>query len=251
MKKILSLMRRAVEDYDMIHNGDKIAVGCSGGKDSTLMLLALHRLSQFYPQKFSVVGITIDPGSGMDFTPLKELCEKEGIEYIVKKTQIYDIVFNVTKQENPCSLCARMRRGALNDEAKAAGCNKIALGHHNDDVLETFMLNLIHEGRIGCFQPVTYLSRIDLTVLRPMVYIEEREVKSSVRRTEIPVIQNPCPADGYTQREEMKKLLKSMDTDYKGFKVRLFGALKRSEIDGWGVIKNKQNEDKPFMATEQ
>ena len=137
-----------------------------------------------------------------------------------------------------------MRRGALNDEAKAAGCNKIALGHHNDDVLETFMLNLVHEGRIGCFQPVTYLSRIDLTVLRPMVYIEEREVKSSVRRTEIPVIQNPCPADGYTQREEMKKLLKNMDTEYKGFKVRLFGALKRSEIDGWGVIKSNQNEDK-------
>ena len=234
MKKILSLMRRAVEDYDMIQDGDRIAVGCSGGQDSTLMLLALHRLSKFYPQKFTVVGITIDPGSGMDFSPLKELCEKEGIEYIIKKTQIYDIVFNVTKQTNPCSLCARMRRGALNDEAKAAGCNKIALGHHNDDVLETFMLNLIHEGRIGCFQPVTYLSRIGLTVFRPMVYIEEREVKSSVRRTEIPIITNPCPADGYTQREEMKTLLKNMDTEYKGFKVRLFGALKRSGIDGWG-----------------
>ena len=246
MKKILSLMRRAVEDYDMIQDGDRIAVGCSGGKDSTLMLLALHRLSKFYPQKFSVVGITIDPGSGMDFTPLKELCENEGIEYIVKKTPIYDIVFNVTKQKNPCSLCSKMRRGALNDEAKAANCNKIALGHHNDDVLETFMLNMVHEGRLGCFQPVTYLSRRDLTVIRPMVYIEEREVKSSVRRTEIPVITNPCPADGFTQREEMKNLIKKLDTDYKGFKVRLFGALKRSGIDGWNTIDMKTNTEEYY-----
>lgn len=226
-------MRRAVEDYDMIQNGDNIAVGCSGGKDSTLMLLALNKLAQFYPKKFTVTGITVDTGSGMDFTPLEKLCEDHGIPYIKKQTEIYNIIFNETKQKNPCSLCAKMRRGVLNETAKSFHCNKIALGHHNDDVLETFMLNLIHEGRLGCFQPVTYLSRTDVTVIRPMIYINEREIKSSVKRINIPIIKNPCPADGYTQRQDMKELLKNLDIDYKGLKIRMFGALQRSGIDGW------------------
>lgn len=233
MKKILSLLRRTVEDYDMISAGDRIAVGCSGGKDSVLLLAALNRLSKFYPKKFTVVAITLDTGVGMDYTPLKEYCEREGIEHIIRKTRISEIVFNDMKQKNPCSLCAKLRRGALNLEAKNAGCNKVALGHHNDDVIETLMLNLIYEGRLGCFQPVTYLSRRDITVIRPLVYIDEKLIKHAVKKYKLPVITNPCPANGHTQREEMKNLITGLDARYAGFRIRLFGALKRSGLNGW------------------
>ena len=233
MEKILSLLRRAVDDYQMIEDGDTVAVGCSGGKDSTLLLAALNRLSKFYPKKFKVIGISLDMGTGMDFTPLIEFCKKEEIELIIKKTEISKVVFDIRHETNPCSLCAKMRRGALNDAAVEAGANKIALGHHNDDVLETFMLNLVHAGKLGTFRPVTYLSRMNVTVIRPLIYIAEKDIKKTVKRREIPVLFNPCPANGKTERQTMKDMIADMEYKYRGFKVRMFGAIKRSHIDGW------------------
>ncbi|MDF2686028.1 MAG: putative ATPase of the PP-loop superfamily implicated in cell cycle control [Clostridia bacterium] len=236
MNKVLGPIRRAIDDYSMIEEGDRIAVGVSGGKDSTMLMVALNRLSLFYPKKFSIVGITLDMGmAGMDFTPIKNIAAQEGIEYIIKPTKIADIVFNVRKESNPCSLCALMRRGALHDTALQLGIKKIALGHHYDDVLETFMLNLIHEGRIGCFRPVTFLDRKEITVIRPLIYMEERDVRSCVKRNSIPVVQNPCKANGHTERQKMKDMLKGLETDYKGVKLRIFGALQRSGIDGWDL----------------
>lgn len=239
MNKELSPIRKAIDDYNMIEEGDRIAVGVSGGKDSTMLMVALKRLSFFYPKKFTVIGITLDMGmEGMDFTPIKELAKAEGIEYIVKPTRIAEIVFDIRKESNPCSLCALLRRGSLHDEALKQGAKKVALGHHYDDVLETFMMNLIHEGRIGCFSPVTYLDRKDITVIRPLIYIEERDIRSCVKRNCIPVIQNPCKANGNTERQKMKEKLKDLEKAYKGVKYRMFGALQRADIDGWG-LKNK------------
>ncbi len=238
MQHILSLVRKAVDEYGMIQDGDKIAVGCSGGKDSTLLLLALSKLSAFYPKKFSVVGITIDMGSGIDFSPLKEFCECENIELIVKKTEISKIIFDIRKESNPCSLCSRMRRGCLNDAAVEAGANKVALGHHRDDVIETFFLSLFHESRLNTFQPVTYLSRKDITVIRPMIFLPEKDVKNAVKRLNVPVVFNPCPANGQTERESMKDLIYDLDYRYRGVKDRIFGAIERSELSGW-----KKNDD--------
>ncbi|MBO7175917.1 MAG: tRNA 2-thiocytidine(32) synthetase TtcA, partial [Clostridia bacterium] len=212
MKRILSYTRRAVDDYEMIHEGDKIAVGISAGKDSLTLLYALAGLRRFYPKKFELVAITVDMGfEGMDFTPIRELCEKLDVPYIVAKTEISHIIFDIRKEKNPCSLCAKMRRGALHNAAKEAGCNSVALGHHFDDVVETFMLNLFYEGRLGCFQPVTYLSRKDITVIRPMIYMPEKDVRYFANRVELPVIKSPCPADGNTERESMKQLLHNLE----------------------------------------
>ena len=185
-KRLLSHARRAVDDYNMIEDGDRIAVGISGGKDSLALLTALAGLRIFYPKKFEVIGISIDMGlEGMDFSPVADYCEKLGVEYRIVKTEISNIIFNVRKEPNPCSLCAKMRRGALNTAAVEAGCNKVALGHHFDDVVETFMLNLFFEGRIGTFSPVTYLSRMDITVIRPLIYMPEKDVRYFVRLTRL------------------------------------------------------------------
>ena len=237
MKRILSYTRRAVDDYEMIHEGDKIAVGISAGKDSLTLLYALAGLRRFYPKKFELVAITVDMGfDGMDFTPIRELCEKLDVPYIVAKTEISHIIFDVRKEKNPCSLCAKMRRGALHNAAKEAGCNVVALGHHFDDVVETFMLNLFYEGRLGCFQPVTYLSRKDITVIRPMIYMPEKDVRYFANRVELPVIKSPCPADGNTERESMKQLLHSLERENKGLRYRIFGALQRGNIDGFKSV---------------
>ena len=237
MKRILSYTRRAVDDYEMIHEGDKIAVGISAGKDSLTLLYALAGLRRFYPKKFELVAITVDMGfEGMDFTPIRELCEKLDVPYIVAKTEISHIIFDVRKEKNPCSLCAKMRRGALHNAAKEAGCNVVALGHHFDDVVETFMLNLFYEGRLGCFQPVTYLSRKDITVIRPMIYMPEKDVRYFANRVELPVIKSPCPADGNTERESMKQLLHTLERENKGLRYRIFGALQRGNIDGFKSV---------------
>ena len=225
MKRILSYTRRAVDDYEMIHEGDRIAVGISAGKDSLTLLHALAGLRRFYPKKFELVAITVDMGfEGMDFTPIRELCERLDVPYIIAKTEISRIIFDVRKEKNPCSLCAKMRRGALHNAAKEAGCNVVALGHHFADVVETFMLNLFYEGRLGCFQPVTYLSRKDITVIRPMIYMPEKDVKST------------CPADGNTERESMKQLLHTLERENKGLRYRIFGALQRGNIDGFKAV---------------
>jgi len=234
-KKILGATRRAVEDYSMINEGDVICVGVSGGKDSVLLLYALSLLSRFYPKHFTVFGVSVDMGNGVDYAPLIAFCNENGIKLHIKKTRIYDIVFNERKESNPCSLCSNLRRGALYIEAKALGANKVALGHHYDDATETFMLNLIHEGRLGCFRPVTYLDRSDLTVIRPLIYLREKEVARFVLGHGIPVVKNPCPADGATQRQSVKELLKELDGKYPGVEERIFGAVQRSGIDGWGL----------------
>ena len=233
-KLLLSYTRRAVDDYSMINEGDKIAVGVSAGKDSLALLCALSQLRRFYPKKFELIAITVDMGfDGMDFSPIKNFCEDLNVEYHVVPTQISKIIFDVRKESNPCSLCAKMRRGALHTAAKELGCNKVALGHHFDDVVETFMLNLFYEGRLGCFQPVTYLSRIDLHVIRPLIYMPEKDVRYFANKVELPVISSPCPADKATEREEMKQLLHTLERENKGLRYRIFGALCRGEIDGF------------------
>jgi len=233
LSKVVGPLRRAIQEYNMIEEGDRIAVGVSGGKDSGAMLFALHLLSQFYPKKFSIVAIIIDMGTGMDYAPLEERIRGKGIECIRKETDISHIIFDIRKESNPCALCAVMRRGALNRAAIEHGCNKVALGHHYDDVIETFWLNLIHGGRLGCFQPVTYLDRMNVTVIRPMIYVQERDVRNFCRTNEIPIIGNPCPANGNTQRQEMKELMKEMEHRYPGLRKRVFGALQRSGLDEW------------------
>ena len=233
MKRILSYTRRAVDDYEMIHEGDKIAVGISAGKDSLTLLYALAGLRRFYPKKFELVAITVDMGfEGMDFTPIRELCDKLDVPYIVAKTEISRIIFDVRKEKNPCSLCAKMRRGALHNAAKEAGCNVVALGHHFDDVVETFMLNLFYEGRIGCFQPVTYLSRVDLRVIRPLLYTPEKEVRAFAASADLPVVESACPANENTQRESMKQLLASLERQHKGLRHRIFHAMQAHGVDG-------------------
>lgn len=236
MNKVLSPVRRAVEDFKMIQSKDRICIGVSGGKDSLLLLSAMHKLATFYPQPFTVIGVTIDMGvPGMDINPIRTFCQQEGIEYLVKKTNIYDVVFETRKETNPCSLCAVMRRGALNNIAVELGCNKVALGHNYDDVLETFVMNLIHEGRIGCFRPVTELTRSGISVIRPLIYMSERSIRAAVKRYGLPIVDNPCPANGHTQRQEIKELLIDLERCYSGVKKRMFGALQRSGIDGWSV----------------
>ena len=235
IKRVLSFTRRAVDDYQMIRPGDKIAVGISGGKDSLTLLCALAELRRFYPNPFEVVAITVDMGFAepMDLSEVAKLCERLGVEYHVVKTEIYKIIFEVRKESSPCSLCAKMRRGALHNAAKELGCNVVALGHHFDDVVDTFMLNLFFEGRIGCFQPVTYLSRKDITVIRPMIYMPEKDVRYFASHSNLPVVKSTCPADGNTERAEMQKLLTSLERTYPGLRYRIFGAIQRGEVDGF------------------
>ena len=237
MKRILSYTRRAVDNYEMIKEGDKVAVGVSAGKDSLTLLCALAGLKKFYPKKFELCAITVDMGfEGMDLSPIRALCEKLGVEYHVVKTEISKVIFDVRKEKNPCSLCAKMRRGALYGYARDIGCTSVALGHHFDDVVETFMLNLFFEGRIGCFQPVTYLSNTGINLIRPMIYMPEKEVRYFSSKNELPVIKSPCPADGNTEREEMKKLISSLERENRGLRYRIFGAIQRGEIDGFRVF---------------
>ncbi|MBO5374704.1 MAG: tRNA 2-thiocytidine(32) synthetase TtcA [Clostridia bacterium] len=245
IQHILSHTRKAVEEYDMIQDGDKIAVGISGGKDSLTLLCALAKLKVFIEKDFSIVAITIDMGfDGADFSKISALCADLGVEYHIVPTQIYEIIFNVRKEKNPCSLCARMRRGALHDAAKEYGCNKIALGHHYDDVVETFMLNLFFEGRIGAFSPITYLSRKDLTMIRPLIYTQEKEIKAFASKEELPVYKSPCPADGHTERAKMKEMLLPFEKAHPGLYHRILGAIQRSEVDGF-------HEDKIDYAEKQ
>ena len=234
MKRILSYTRRAIDEYDMIEEGDKIAVGVSAGKDSLTLLAAMAGLRRFYPKKFELSAITIDMGfEGMDFEPIKKLCAELDVPYHIIPTEISKIIFDVRKEQNPCSLCAKMRRGALHTAAKELGCTSVALGHHFDDVVETFMLNLFFEGRLGCFSPVTHLSRVGIKLIRPMIYMPEKDVKEFTKKNEIPVVPSTCPADKTTQREEMKQLLHTLEKQNRGLKYRIFGALTRGEIDGF------------------
>ncbi len=234
MKRMLSFVRRAVDDYGMIEEGDRIAVGVSGGKDSLTLLAVMAALKRFYPKRFEVVGITVDMGfEGSDFSAVEEYCRELGVEYVVVKTEIAKIIFDVRKESNPCSLCAKMRRGSLHAAAQEAGCNKVALGHHYDDAVETFMMNLFFEGRLGCFSPVTYLSNRKIKLIRPMIYAQEKDVQYFTRRQALPVVTSLCPEDHATERENMKKLLMELERGNKGVKHRIFNAMCKGEIDGF------------------
>ena len=236
MQRILSLVRRCVEDYHMIDEGDTVAVGVSGGKDSVLTLAALAKLRDFYPKKFDLAALTIDSGvPGTDFTPIADLCRDMGVPYRIIGVPIYEIVFVHRQEKNPCSLCAKLRRGALSTELNRQGLGKIALGHHYDDAVETMLMSLFLEGRISCFQPVTYLDRSRVTQIRPLLYVQEREVRGAVRRLGLPVVKNPCPANGSTKREEMKELLLRLDKTYPQLKKKIFGAIQRYPLYGWSL----------------
>lgn len=235
MRKILSRLRRAVDDYHMIDDGDKIAVGVSGGKDSLTLLCALAGLRRFYPKKFDILAVTLDMGfEGMDFSEVKTLCDELNVEYIIEKTDIAEIVFDVRQESNPCSLCAKMRRGGVNDIAVKYGCNKVALGHHNEDVIETFFLSLFYEGRLGCFSPVTYLSRRDIYVIRPMIYIPESDIKGYAKRACLPIVFNPCPMDGKSKRSDMRDFIEENRKKDKFFKTKMLHAI-QGGLPNWKI----------------
>ncbi len=236
MKKILSLVRRCVEDYDMIQAGDRVAVGVSGGKDSLTLLAALVRLARFYPRHFTVEAFTVDLGlPGMDFAPVAEWCRDQGVPYHVASSEIGKVLFETRKEKNPCALCAKMRRGRLHESMLATGISKVALGHHYDDAVETFFLSLFYENRLSCFHPVTYLDRMGVTQIRPMLYVSEGMVRDAAERFGLPVIQNTCPADGYTKRQEVKELVARLGRSYPGVKNSVFTAMQRLPLEGWAT----------------
>lgn len=237
MQKILGYLRRAVQEFDLIQNGDRIAVGISGGKDSLVLLAALRDFQKFGLLDYTLVGITLDPQFGgipTDYSAAAAFCEQLGVEYHLIPTQIGHIVIDVRKESSPCSLCAKMRRGALHDQAKALGCNKLALGHHNDDAIETFLMNLFIEGRIGCYAPKSYLSRKDLTLIRPLSFAPERDIVHAAKQNVPEIVKSRCPVDGHTMRETMKNFIREQEKQNPGFRTRVFGAMRRANVDGWG-----------------
>ena len=234
LQQLLSHTRKAVDEYQMIQEGDHIAVGISGGKDSLTLLYALHGLKRFYPNHFELSAITVDLGyEQCDFTPIKELCQEIEIPYHIVKTDIAQILFEERKEKNPCSLCAKMRKGALNQAVKEIGCNKIAYAHHKDDIIETMILSLFFEGRFYSFSPKTYLDRMDLTVIRPIMFVDETDVIGFKNRYNLPVVKSACPVDGYTKRQYAKDLLADLNRQYPGIKQRMFTAILNGNIPGW------------------
>ena len=246
MQKLMGLVRRCVEDYNMIQNGDRIAVGVSGGKDSLVLLRLLAALREYNSNPFELEAITIDMGLGMDFSGIEAMCKELDVPYTVVKTEIGPIIFDYRKEKNPCSMCAKMRRGALNQALLDRGLNKLALGHHYDDAVETFLMNLLFEGRIGCFQPVTNLDRTGIIQIRPMLYISEKTADNFAQRMGLPVVENRCPADKVTKRTEVKELIYDLSARYPNLKYRIFGAMQRYPLEEWepqGRYKRPKIED--------
>lgn len=236
LQQVLGVTRKAIDDYEMIEEGDKIAVGISGGKDSLTLLYALHGLQRFYPKHFDLIAVTVDLGyEGFDLSKIKELCKEMQVPYYIVKTDISKIVFDLNPKENPCSLCAKLRKGALNEEIKKLGCNKVAYAHHKDDILETMLLSLIFEGRFYSFSPKTYLERMQLTVIRPMMYMAEADVIGFMHKQNLPVTRNPCPVDGITKRAYAKNLLRQINLENPGAKKRMFTAILNGNIEGWPI----------------
>lgn len=237
MKRLLSFVRRAVDDYNMIEDGDRIAVGVSGGKDSLALLEVLAQMRVFYPKKYEVFAVTVDMGfEGSDYSEVEEFCRRIKVKYKKVDTEIAKIIFDVRRESNPCSLCAKMRRGSLHAAAQELGCNKVALGHHYDDAIETFMMNLFFEGRLGCFSPKSYLSNRKITLIRPLLYAQEKDVSYFARRRSLPIVTSLCPEDHATERENMKNLLAELERGNKGLKHRIFTAMCNGEIDGFKKI---------------
>ncbi|MCR4648395.1 MAG: tRNA 2-thiocytidine(32) synthetase TtcA [Lachnospiraceae bacterium] len=240
LQQIMSKTRKAVDDYHMIEEGDVIAIGISGGKDSLALLYSLAGMRRFYPKHYSLIAITCDLGfKNVDFSRIKTLCEKLDVEYNIVDSNIADIVFDERKEENPCSLCAKMRKGAMNDFIKERGCKKIAFAHHQDDVVDTYMLSLIYEGRQNTFSPVTFLDRSGVTLIRPFIYMKEADIKGFVKANNVPVLKSPCPVDGLTKRQYVKDLLKNINDDAPGVKDRIFTAIQNSDIKGWKLSEKK------------
>lgn len=226
LQKLYSYTRKAIDDYEMINEGDKIAIGISGGKDSLTLLYALSGMRKFYPKKYELAAISVDLGLGIqNMDKIKELCDSLEVPFYIEKTEIGNIVFDIRKEKNPCSLCAKMRKGALNNKALELGCNKIAYAHHKDDIIETMMMSFIYEGRINSFAPVTHLEKTGLYVLRPMMYVSEAEVIGFKNKYQLPVAKNPCPVDGHTKREYIKKLISEINKENPGVKERMFTAI--------------------------
>lgn len=234
MQKIVGLVRRCVDDYHMIEAGDKIAVGVSGGKDSLTLLVLLRELQRYYPKPFSLAAVTIDMGlGGMDFSPVQALCDRLEVPFTKIKTEIGPIIFEYRQEKNPCSMCAKMRRGALNEALLSQGIHKIALGHHHDDAVETFLMSMLYEGRISCFQPVTLLDRTGITQIRPMLYLPEQTVVHVAEQLDLPVVHNTCPVDKHTKRQEVKNLIRDLQATYPDLKTKLFGAMQRLPLPAW------------------
>ena len=237
MQHLLSLFRSCVDDYNMIQPGDRIAVGVSGGKDSLALLVLLCEMRKFYPVAYTVEAFTVDMGfEGMDFSGVEELCRRLEAPFHRIPTEIGTIIFDYRKEKNPCSLCSKMRRGALAKAITDAGIHKIALGHHRDDAIETFVMSLVYEGRISCFEPVTYLDRSGVTQIRPMLYLPEKTIQHFVQRTQLPVVTSACPANKNTKREEIKELVSEMVARYPGLKDKLFGAIQRYPLHNWQTV---------------
>lgn len=236
MKKLIGRVRAAVEKYQMIEEGDRIAVGVSGGKDSLFLLCALAELARYYPKHFTVTAVTADPcfgGQETDFSSVARLCDTLSVPYIIRKTNLGTLIFEERQEENPCSLCARMRRGILHNLCVEEGLNKIALGHHFDDAVQTVLMNLCYGGKLGCFSPKSYLSRKNLTMIRPLVFCEERDIRNAVARMALPVVKSACPADGVTARKDTELLLLSLQKDFPDIRAKVLGAIQRAGLDGW------------------
>lgn len=236
MQKLSSIMRAAIDKYNMIEEGDRIAVGVSGGKDSIALLAGLAHLQRYYPKKFELVALSVDPcfnNIETDFSATIKFCQDLEVEYIIRRTELASVVFDKMKSQSPCSLCAKMRRGILHDMAKEANCNKLALGHHSEDAAETFVMNLFCTGNIGCFRPVTYLSNKDLWMIRPMIFADESKITALAENKNFPVVKSSCPMDKNTEREKCKELIKNLSKDYPDLKAKILGAMERSNISGW------------------
>ncbi len=234
LQKLLSYVRRAVDDYNMINDGDRIAVGVSGGKDSLSLLVALKALQRFYPKRFEIEAISVSLGfENMDFSSVQKFCDNLEVNYTVVKTDIGEIIFDARKEKNPCSLCAKMRKGALNDAVEGLGCNKVALGHNRDDVIETFFMAMFYEGRIYTFSPVTFLDRKKIYSIRPLIYVPEKAIMDFVKKENIAIVKNKCPVDGHTKREDIKNFIHEQSLKYDHFDEKIFGAIKRSDIKSW------------------
>lgn len=234
LQRLLSYTRKAVDEYDMIQENDHIAVGISGGKDSLTLLYALHGLKRFYPKKFELSAVTVDLGfKDFNLSPIQALCKELDIPYRIVRSDIYDILFHIRKESNPCSLCAKMRKGALNQAVREMGCNKVAYAHHKDDIIETMLLSLIFEGRFHSFSPRTYLDRMDLTVIRPLMFVDEMDVIGFKNKYNLPVVKSKCPVDGHTKRQYAKELLRQLNEENPGVRERMFHAIVTGDISGW------------------
>ena len=234
LQRLLSFTRKAVDEYSLIQEGDHIAVGISGGKDSLTLLYALHGLKRFYPNHFELSAVTVDLGfENFDLSPVSRLCDELGVPYRIVPSDIYNILFNIRKEENPCSLCAKMRKGALNQAVKEMGCNKVAYAHHKDDIVETMLLSLIFEGRFYSFSPKTYLDRMDLTVIRPLMFVDESDVIGFKNKYDLPVVKSGCPVDGYTKRQYATELVRQLNHEHPGAKERMCHAILTGNLKGW------------------